>query len=263
MHFLQRLKKFKLIATEIASNPNILMTRSRYLFILSHMRSRSSVLSHLLGSNIDICGYSELHKSYLRYSDILLLKTGLQKSLGCDLNGKYLLDKLLHNKYCVSSDVLRSVSPKIIILLREPEATIQSIIKMKQNSSDLSFDPAIAAVHAVKYYCERLKYLSEFAANLRQDFFLLDSSDLIDNTSQSLARITEWLGLDFSLVSEYMLFNNTGKPGFGDPSENIMSGRLFRTIVTSEFEISGKLLSKSRLAFEDCMSTLSAKSFRL
>ena len=41
-----------------------------YIFVLSHMRSFSSLLCHILGSHSEISGYLETHLSYIGRSDL-------------------------------------------------------------------------------------------------------------------------------------------------------------------------------------------------
>ena len=219
------LSELKMLAS-IAFKPSILTGHSNYLFVLSHMRSRSSVLSHILGSNEGVCGYSELQISYRKPTDFFRMKAKLYSDLKADLADKYLLDKLLHNELSISKEVLNAKNTKIIMLLREPESTFKSTIHMGRTAGmEWHKDPE----KVLEYYCSRLEQLEEYAQLARGNYFFLESDDLVNNTNCVLSRMTEWLGLASPLESRYSKFNNTAKPGHGDPSSNIGRGILVKT----------------------------------
>lgn len=71
------------------------------------MRSYSTLLSHVLGSNKNIDGYSELHYSYLNKLEGLKAKIQIMYTLGSGLSGNYILDKLLHNENQISESFLQ------------------------------------------------------------------------------------------------------------------------------------------------------------
>jgi hypothetical protein len=78
------------------------------------MRSYSTLLSQILGSNKNIDGYSELHYSYLNQLDGLKAKIQIMYTLGSGLNGKHILDKLSHNENQISDSFLQENSVKLI-----------------------------------------------------------------------------------------------------------------------------------------------------
>lgn len=246
------IKKLTLIAT----NPSILCASSKYLFILSHMRSRSSVLSHVLGSNEGICGYSELQSSYLRRRDIINMRIKLHQELNCELKDKYLLDKILHNSLTISNEVYNLINPKVIYLLRKPESTIKSIINMGYITGISWYkDPE----QATNYYCSRLSRLAEYTKIIKSDYFFIESDDLINDTDNILRNLTDWLGLDTPLTSEYAMFDNTGKPRHGDPSDNIRTGKIIETKSFPEIEIPLEILQTAESSYEKCKTALTAK----
>ena len=232
---------------------NILLGRKpRYLFIFSHMRSRSSVLSHVLGTNPGICGYSELHLHYKDQQSVDKLHELLFEELKCDFTNKYLLDKILSNNI-FSDEVLNITKPKVVFLLREPESTIKSIINMGYITGiEWYKDPEKAAA----YYCERLDRMEKLSKKAVGGYLFIESDDLVDNTGPSLERITKWLNLKKPLSKEYDCFNNTGKPSFGDPSERIKSGVLERTEGYPNIDIPLDVLKKCKRAYEDCKRAL-------
>ncbi len=217
------------------------------------MRSRSSVLSHILGSNDSVCGYGELQNSYIQHTDITKMHDDLYNDLKCDFRGKYLLDKILGNHLTVSDEVFEIVKPKVIFLLREPESTIKSIINMGFITGiDWYKNPAKAS----DYYCRRLSYLTDYAETFNGDGFFLESDELLNNTDHVLKELTEWLDLNKSLTSYYKKFNNTGKPGHGDPSENIQTGKLIKTKSYPNIEIPLEILQIAVSSYEKCKNSL-------
>src|SRR5258707_13269189 len=67
----------------------------RTLFLLGHMRSYSSVLSHVLGSHPQINGYCETHTKYRTYFDLWKLHRRGRKLTGEAATRDYVLDKML------------------------------------------------------------------------------------------------------------------------------------------------------------------------
>jgi hypothetical protein len=79
----------------------------RHLFVLGHMRSYSSVLSHILGSHPQIDGYCETHIRYRWHFDLLRLQRRVRQLTGEPLRGDYVLDKILHD-YPLARSILDS-----------------------------------------------------------------------------------------------------------------------------------------------------------
>ena len=116
--------------SQVNLNLQNIICKAKYLFIISHMRSRSSVLSHILGSNPDVCGYAELHVPYRSRRALFTMRLMLSNDLKCKLTNKYLLDKILHDRFFVADKIFTIAKPKVIFLLRDPESTFKSIIDM-------------------------------------------------------------------------------------------------------------------------------------
>jgi hypothetical protein len=58
----------------ICSHPGIFFPFQSYIFLISHMRSFSSLACHLLSSSSEIDGYKENHLSYTKGIDFLRLR---------------------------------------------------------------------------------------------------------------------------------------------------------------------------------------------
>ena len=110
--------------------PAVFTSKKKYLFVLSHMRSYSSLLAHILGSHEEISGYSEIHQSYRWWYDLMRLRYKVYLANNNQLNGRFVLDKMLHNRSYISDSILNRNDVHIILMLRNPEDTARSIINM-------------------------------------------------------------------------------------------------------------------------------------
>lgn len=231
---------------------NLLGRKPKYLFIFGHMRSRSSVLSHILGNNPQICGYCELHLDYIDQTSLDEMHKQLESELDCNLNRSYLLDKILGGQHEFSEKVINITKPKVIFLIREPESTLKSIINMGYVTGvKTDQNPELA----LNYYCSRLAQLEALSKRF-EDYLFLESDELIENSDACLNQLTQWLALTNPLKKDYTLFKNTGKPSYGDPTEKIKSGILKRTEGYPDIIIPSDLLRKGNEAYQQCKKTL-------
>jgi hypothetical protein len=195
----------------------------RYLFVLGHMRSYSSLLCHILGSHPLIDGYCETHVKYRTRFDLLRLRSRVVKLTGEPLRGRYVLDKVLHN-YPLASSILRSPNTLSIVLVRRPVPTVQSIVNMGLHYSDVAWYRDLDAV--ARYYEERVGALVQLAEELRGRVMFIEAETLLSRTGDVLQSIGRLLELSEPLQSDYKRFAHTGEGGFGDPSETITTGRV-------------------------------------
>ena len=84
-----------------------------FLFVVSHMRSYSSLLCHILGSHPEISGYSETHQSYLGRNDLDRLAKTVREHTGETALNRILLDKVLHNHADIESGILRAALSRL------------------------------------------------------------------------------------------------------------------------------------------------------
>ncbi len=87
-----RVKITELLPAQLGSERNKHMSERPFIVLLSHMRSYSSVLSHILGSHPRICGHSELHCQTLTHHGILAAERVLVLRDNY-ANAKFLFDK--------------------------------------------------------------------------------------------------------------------------------------------------------------------------
>jgi hypothetical protein len=205
-----------------ASQFNLMMNKGKYrfIFVLGHMRSGSTLLAHILASHPDIVGAGEMHISYQTPTDLqnLVLKTCefLHKPF---LRESYIVDQINH-EYVTDQVLLSEKVSKCVILLREPEATLKSLMNL----------PIKEEKQALELYLKRLDALVHYGSVLRGKAMLVDYDDFIDHTDRTLSSLTNFLGLESPLSPNYATHRMTGRVlGYGDPSSNIKAGRIVRT----------------------------------
>ncbi len=198
----------------------------RYLFLFSHMRSYSSVLSHVLGAHPEIAGYSESHLKYRHGSDLAALRWRIARAIGGVPTGRYLLDKLLHNYMLIPRQLRHSDSMRSLIFVRRPVPTLQSILRMHSMLPQVGWhgDPAAVAV----YYCERLTWVAAVGVMLKERALAFPAEAITGQTHDLLGAVGDHLGLSSSLAPVYTPKRYTGQAAYGDISPNIQRGHILQ-----------------------------------
>jgi hypothetical protein len=199
-------------------------TPRRHLFVVSHMRSFSSVLCHILGSHPEIDGYAETHQSYYGRSDLHRLTTLVGEMTGAPVSGRYVLDKILNMRQHLEPSVLARRDVRILFLVRKGPDTIRSLVSIARAGGHKG--PASQPPGALYYYAKRLRQIEGYAATHGRGALFLESERLVNETDHVLSGIARWLELSEPLSPNYRRFRLTGVRGFGDPSPIIMAGRL-------------------------------------
>jgi Sulfotransferase domain len=225
----------------------------RYLFILGHIRSGSSLLVHLLNSHREICALGE---SWLTYDSkdrlnelMVLVHLALKKPL---LRETYVADKILHDELLESDEILRSPGLRFIFLLREPERSLLSMVAHRERLKIISDWQS-----ALTYYEKRLTRLAAQARVIgdKHRSFLLLYERLVSDSRASLDATAAFLGLRSPLSSAYSVGPHTGIAGLGDFSEHIMSGRIIVTPPPA-LRVPDDVLVRARSAYEACIAVL-------
>lgn len=193
-----------------------------YILLLSHMRSRSSVLSHVIGSNPDVIGYFENHTKLRNGFELLSLTQKVAQLTGESPRGKWIYDKILHSNLTVSPEVLNRPDVLPLFLVREPRESIASIRKQLA-------DKGWSEKKAAKYYTRRVEELTNLISQCDGEKLVLDSGDLVTDTEEALAALTRFVGVATPFTSRYEKGDLTGVRKFGDSSENIQRGEIVKT----------------------------------
>jgi len=242
-------------AVAIAPSLHRILAPAQYLLIMSHMRSRSTLLSHILGSHEQICGYSEQHRSYESPTALLRLKADLLKISGKKRPAFY-LDKLLHNQHELSEKILNSTRVKPVFLIREPRSTLQSMLQLGNDHGTVHCS---TPQEACEYYCARLTRLEDLAQRRTGEFFFINSDQLIEQPEPLLDALRIWLGLEHPLRTNYSLFDHTGHSGHGDSSGSIQTGTIQTKKTTHNFTIQDRILDQAQAKYEAHCSRMSKK----
>ena len=239
----------------------------RYLLILSHARSYTTLLCHILGSHRQIAGYGETRMPYETAVDLYRLNAKACEDGNYRRDCDYVLDKLLYDDLTVSDTVLGMPRVVPIFVIREPEPTIASLTRMRVREHEQGIqnwaegtDRRAAAATAAEYYTSRIETLQSLSARLEglpgQGIFL-PARSLLDDTSGTLRFLEGALNLDGPLREEYKVFEKTGKTDYGDTSTTIRTGRVVRDFpAEEEIPIPADLLGRARQAYAACMNRL-------
>jgi len=218
----QKLTLNKIVSEKLFNSMSIFDKKSQ-LFILGHMRSRSSLLAHILMNDKTIFGMGESNKIYKNKLDIVKMrvKTRLYAKGMIPFNFTF-LDQINHNQKTPNLDLIQS-NGKMIVLVRTPKETFESIRKLTKN-----FYKEWSHKQIEEYYLERLQFLAAIKSNNpRSQAIIIDSEALISNSQQCLAKISAFLELKAPLSSNYDIQTFTGK--HGDPSPVISTGKIVKT----------------------------------
>jgi hypothetical protein len=225
---------------------NLALRRSdyRYVFVLAHMRSGSTLLSHILTSHHDFAGAGETHTIYRTPADLPnLVVTTCEILHKLQLSGTYVVDQINHDEFLTDEILSSPQIHRCIILIRTPEATLKSMMNLFGMQDRV----------ALGYYVERLETLVRYSSHLRERALLVEYDDLVDRTQETLAALTQFFAVDPPFTNKYVKSKVTGK--VGDPSQNILSGRIIRTQDHKE-SISAEVAEEAILAFRNCRREL-------
>ena len=205
----------------------------RYLFVLSHMRSGSSLLAHLLGSHPEIAGYGELHRGYRAQEDLDRLVVDVEKQVSSSgLSQRYVLDKILHNRHEIHPHIATRPDTLFVFLLREPNASISSLNARLPEWCPAAIDATDTYNWSVEQYRMRLMGMRRLARTVDDPTrcCFVTFEQLLGDTRLVFSAIESMLKLESPLSEEYSVVSETGKPGFGDTSEHIHAGRILRDL---------------------------------
>ena len=199
----------------------------QHIFLMSHMRANTSLISHVLGSHPQISGYYEMHLSYLGNDDLRKQEQQLFANEESIKNSSdYLFDKILHNKYKLALDKLTSHPIKVLVSIRPPEQSIKSIINLFRKKNN--HHPYAETEKAIEYYLHRLGELNKFCEQNKNNYYYYDADLIRTKPEKSLTKIQKWLSLQTPLSEEYQVFSLTGQTRVGDSSHNMKRGKIIR-----------------------------------
>ncbi len=238
--------------------------RVNVLFILSHQRSGSSLLVHCLNTNRAVVGYGETFMHYASERDFRRLPFSVMvKTRRLIASNRYVVDKLLYDELLADPGLLLSPRVFAILLIREPAGALRSMI----NAPKLNGWPQrpeankdyVDQDNALKYYSSRLRSLEEYARtmNSKRRSFFVTYDDLLNSTGPLFRSLAEFLEVAGSFSEQYGILRTTGRPGYGDVSDNIRRGFVDRNIRRPSCEVMSHVMADASIAFERCCAVLS------
>lgn len=231
--------------------------QQRYLLLLSHMRSYSSVLAHVLGSAPEIQGSEETLVRYRNVFDLWRMRSAIRRTTGQPLNALWLLDKVLHNHIRPPERFLGIERMRVLIFLRQPAAALASIMNLARERNN--FQEMADAQAGCDYYVQRLHRLREDGRRYGKRALYFDAETLIERPPELLRVLGCTLGLERPLSARYGLVPSTGNEGFGDWLPNIRAGRILgpeASTVRHSVRISATVLTEAQAAYDRCREAL-------
>lgn len=222
------------------------------IFVLGHMRSGSTLLNLILLTNPAITGCGErnrINSTPLDLDWLALNARWMHKSFY--RRYRYVVDQINHSHFTPETQLFNDPRLRIVFLIREPVATISSIIRLSAE-----FYQVWPQQRAVDYYVERLTALSRYAHAIheRSKALVLTYDDLIERSEHTLQRLQKFLALDVGFSEVYKLQKFTGVRG--DPTVLIKKGQIVRDPHRVALPIDADLLAQAWTAYSTCEQAL-------
>jgi len=202
----------------------------RFLFVLAHPRSGSTLLGHLLMSHPEVLGYGENHSSYHSEAGLFRLASRTALRTGDhSLAQRYISDKVVWPRYALAESILSTSRTRFVFNCREPAPTFLSMGKIRPEWREEG--------KCLKAYLDCLDWLESTARRIDDPgrCFLVCYRDLLADPEPVLAGLTEFLGLRTPITTNYSIGRTTGKLRFGDNSENIRTGRILPRMESTDW----------------------------
>jgi len=198
-------------------------SQPQVIFILSHMRSGSSLLEHILTTNNKILGFGEQNRIYHSLFDIKKMELYVRcKQKKLLKNPKYIVDQILHNSLTPNIKLLNNGRIKIIFLIRSPLETISSIERLGGFPYGIDLT---GTYNSGNYYTNRMNTLMSISKSIpKSSQIFLTYNDLINDSDSALNNLSMFLELKYPLQKKYKLKPSTRV--LGDRSENILKGEI-------------------------------------
>jgi hypothetical protein len=223
----------------------------RYVLILAHPRSGSTLLSHIIGSHRHFVYAGESYISYNEPADLHRLSFESHRRLrSLHLSSPYIVDKIVYDGFVTDEFLQSHPDLKCIILIRSPEVTLKSMM------SYFNWNETVAT----RAYGARLESLSRRGEVLQDRALLIEYHDLIENPEKTLNALSKFLEVTQQFDRHYRTNRMTGQ-SVGDSSQNIWATRIIKTKGHS-VEISPEALDQAKCAFDKCRRSLSEARVR-
>lgn len=244
------------LARTCVTDPRAILVPKEYVFLVSHMRSYSTLLSHILGSHRDIAGHHERLMAYRDRTD--LTRARFEESLaGSSSRYRYLLDKVLHDEYTLAGSILDRADVRLLVFVRHPAKALPSMVRLTQVSP--LGDRFDGLPRLTEHYVTRLERIVADASRASKRALYFDAEAIVQQSDALLEGLSTWLGLSEPLSAQYEVFRDTGERYRGDVSDRISQGRIVpKSAPEQEVEIPPRLLAEAEAAYVAARSRLMA-----
>ncbi len=187
------------------------------ILVMSHMRSVSTALTHVLAMHPEIWGYGETHVSYTDERAPGRLWLNLLRHQHSGIGRRMILDKVLHN------DLDRAVTPafyraRAVFLLRSPAPAIRSIqaLSVAQGLADWQ-SPDQAAQYYLMRITRLMHHWNHFPPEQRIGML---SENLMRDPEAAMVRLSQFLPVSHPLENRYVAEGRAARHGAGDPTRS-------------------------------------------
>lgn len=231
----------------------------QFIFVIGHMRSGSTLLTRILSSHPEICGYGEMHRSYPSPEHFINLYNYLSYLMPDKLEkSRYLLDKVLHQMHELGPSVLEDHRVKLIVLVRDPCDSIHSMVA-RLKDTEWEGNPQVAG----DYFVEQMRWLEQLpqVAEVQGRMKVITYEELVEFGDEVLSSLSQFLELKQALTPAYEVDKETGRWGVGDASENIFQGKIVRIQPQRASGVPAEVQQHAAKAYQRMLFALSAFRF--
>ena len=221
----------------------------RYLFIIGHTRSGSTLLTNILCSHPEVRGFGEINHAYHSPDDIdfLVRRVHFAHRSPRIIDG-YVLDKILHDKWTPEPGTIDLPSAKYIVLLRDPVRSVKSWLGTFGGTEE----------DAVNYLENRLRTLPELTQRYATDDRArwLTYEDMLDDAPSMLTKLTGFLALRSPLKEQFRRQPRADVLGTGDPSERQHAGKILTEQRDHKHDIGDDSQRRLREAYDQALQRI-------
>lgn len=223
------------------------------LMLIGHMRCGSTLLSHILQQNPQVLGWGERHMIYRTQAEVdhIVRSTALESGVW-RLRNHVVFDKVVNEMFSIEPALLTAPNTRALFLLRKPEPTLSSILRVLGDAEGWTRDDAFA------HYRTRMEQMQVFAQTIDDPrrATVLTHDQLLHETDAVFDLLSVALDLDQPLTEKYETTERTGTWGWGDTSARIHTGRIVRNERPIEHDVPRDMLDEATVLYEDTLDVL-------
>ena len=229
----------------------------RYIFIISAMRSGSTLVQHIAGQQDHVLSAGETKIEYVEPGKLEELRQHVfayNAIPGADQSrpGWVFLEKCVHDRYLPEMTPIERPDMRFIFILRRPHASLSSLMELKNWPYTESLESA------AWYYNERPMQMVRLANQLKrpENAYFVTYEDFLENTERHLRGLSAFLKMPDPLKQEYRKQKWTAKLSLGDVSSNIKTQQVVANERDQLVELPGEMEQKLNATFEESCRSL-------